>query len=285
MTTLLSIVIPVYKTEKYLVDSVNSILNQTYKNLEIILVDDGSPDSCPAICDEIASKDTRVQVIHKENGGLSSARNAGIDASTGEYILFLDSDDNLESFAIKDAVEIILDEESDAVYPNSYTKVIESTGEKTVSKHFNEADFNSDPKIFGLDILIGKGRAKRAHSVLYRNSILKDNNVCFLIGKISEDYFFNIDFLSVANKISMYKKPSLNYLKRNGSISTSYFENFFDTVLEMDDYALAFVEKLTFSVDEELLLLFEQPASVIAAKKVTATTASLFFVLTIVFPP
>ena len=90
---LMSVIISVYKVEDYLDKCVNSIVNQTYKNLEIILVDDGSPDNCPAMCDEWAKKDKRIKVIHKQNGGLSSARNAGLDICTGDYIMFVDSDD------------------------------------------------------------------------------------------------------------------------------------------------------------------------------------------------
>lgn len=92
---LISVIVPVYKVEKYLDRCVESIVNQTYKNLEIILVDDGSPDNCPQMCDEWSKKDKRIRVIHKKNGGLSDARNAGIDCATGEYISFVDSDDNL----------------------------------------------------------------------------------------------------------------------------------------------------------------------------------------------
>ena len=92
----ISVIVPVYKVEKYLDRCVESIVNQTYKNLEIILVDDGSPDNCPAICDAWANKDERIKVIHKENGGVSSARNRGIDAATGDYIGFVDSDDWIE---------------------------------------------------------------------------------------------------------------------------------------------------------------------------------------------
>ena len=93
---LISVIVPVYKVEPYLRQCLDSILAQTYKNLEIILVDDGSPDNCPAICDEYAKKDSRVTVIHKENGGLGSARNAGLDICHGEYIGFVDSDDWLD---------------------------------------------------------------------------------------------------------------------------------------------------------------------------------------------
>lgn len=93
---LISIVVPVYKTQQYLLKCIDSVLNQTYKNLELILVDDGSPDDCPRLCDEIAQMDQRVCVLHKRNGGVSSAKNAGIDAATGDYIGFVDSDDWIE---------------------------------------------------------------------------------------------------------------------------------------------------------------------------------------------
>lgn len=93
MPPLISVIIPVYKVEAYLPACVESVLAQTYSNLEIILVDDGSPDSCPGMCDGFAERDSRIQVIHKENGGLSSARNTGIDAARGDFLAFLDSDD------------------------------------------------------------------------------------------------------------------------------------------------------------------------------------------------
>ena len=93
MNDLISIIVPVYKVEAYLTACVESVLAQTYQNFELILVDDGSPDNCPSMCDEFAARDSRIRVIHKENGGLSSARNAGIDAANGTYLAFLDSDD------------------------------------------------------------------------------------------------------------------------------------------------------------------------------------------------
>ena len=90
-----SIIIPVYKVEAYIRECLDSVIRQTYKNLEIILVDDGSPDQCGQICDEYAQEDSRIQVIHKENAGVSAARNTGIDAATGTYMIFADSDDVL----------------------------------------------------------------------------------------------------------------------------------------------------------------------------------------------
>lgn len=94
---MISVIVPVYKSEKYLSDCVDSILNQTFCDLEVILVDDGSPDNCPEICDDYAKKDYRVKVIHKQNGGVSSARNAGLDIASGEYVAFVDSDDYLDA--------------------------------------------------------------------------------------------------------------------------------------------------------------------------------------------
>ena len=94
--SLISVIVPIYNVEKYLDRCVDSIINQTYKNLEIILVDDGSPDNCLAICDSWAEKDRRIKVIHKENGGVSSARNSALDIASGDYIGFVDSDDWIE---------------------------------------------------------------------------------------------------------------------------------------------------------------------------------------------
>lgn len=244
MEPLVSIVIPVYKTGKYLYSSVDSAIKQTYKNIEIILVDDGSPDECPALCDKIAAENENVAVIHKENGGLSSARNCGIEKAKGQYILFLDSDDTLAFDAIADMVEIARDENSDAVIPYSYYKVYENDDKKVISCHFTQEMFSSDPKEFALNILIGKGRARRSTAVLYDLRLIKQSGVRYPVGRISEDFFFNLSLFSVAGKISLYDKPSLNNLKRNGSISSSYYENFFDTVLEMDIEVEKFVNSL-----------------------------------------
>ena len=111
----ISVIVPVYKVEKYLRKCVDSIINQTYQNLEIILVDDGSPDNCPAICDEYAAKDSRVRVIHKENGGLGDARNAGLDACTGEYIGFVDSDDWIDANMYSDMATMMEEKNLDVV--------------------------------------------------------------------------------------------------------------------------------------------------------------------------
>lgn len=112
---LVSVIVPVYKVELYLERCLKSIISQTYKNLEIILVDDGSPDKCPEICDQYAEYDKRIKVIHKPNGGLSSARNAGIDVMNGEYVTFIDSDDFIPEDAIEKWVHYIKEYHADIV--------------------------------------------------------------------------------------------------------------------------------------------------------------------------
>lgn len=108
MKAMVSIIVPVYITKDYLRQCIESLLSQTYRSVEIILVDDGSPDECLALCDAYASKDKRIRVIHKENGGLSSAREAGIQHAHGDYIMVVDSDDWLEPDTVADCIEVAL---------------------------------------------------------------------------------------------------------------------------------------------------------------------------------
>ena len=159
MEDLISVVVPIYNVENYIKKCVDSILSQTYKNLEIILVDDGSPDNCPQICDEYAQKDNRIKVIHKENGGLSDARNAGIDISKGKFITFIDSDDYIEKDYVEVLYNSIKENASDmaigshkAIYDNG-TILNKETGEKSVldSKNVLERilyDENIDLNVF-----------------------------------------------------------------------------------------------------------------------------------------
>lgn len=111
----ISVIVPVYKTEKYLFRCVDSLRNQTLKDIEIILVDDGSPDNCPEICDEYTRQDSRIRVIHKENGGVSTARNAGLDAAQGDYITFVDSDDYVDTEMYEQMLTVAVEHNCDVV--------------------------------------------------------------------------------------------------------------------------------------------------------------------------
>ena len=132
----ISVIVPIYKVEKYLNKCIDSIINQTYKNLEIILVDDGSPDDCGKICDEYAKKDSRIKVIHKENSGVSSARNTGLDVVTGDYIGFIDSDDWINVDMYESMMKYLILENADVVRCGI---CVHENG-----KIFNEKDYDFD---------------------------------------------------------------------------------------------------------------------------------------------
>ena len=164
---LVSVIVPIYKVEQYLDACVKSIQEQTYKNLEIILVDDGSPDNCPVLCDEYAEKDERIKVIHKKNGGLSDARNAGIKVATGKYIYCVDSDDMIEPVAIEVAVERAEQENADIVIttvkkPSNKFDVIVGNGEEMFKIIFDRYCWEAWGKlilkdlVFDMEFPVGK---------------------------------------------------------------------------------------------------------------------------------
>ena len=166
---LVSVIVPIYNVEKYLEKCIESIVNQTYKNLEIILVDDGSPDNCPAICDEWAQKDSRIKVIHKKNGGLSSARNAGLEVSNGEYISFVDSDDWLDENTFEELLENN-DEQADFI---SFG-LLEEFDTETHQKLRADTVLYNQNEIFS-NILNDNGIAGYACNKLFKRSIIGDD--------------------------------------------------------------------------------------------------------------
>ncbi len=238
---LVSVVIPVYKVEKYLENSVHSIINQSYKNIEIILVNDGSPDLCPEICDDFALKYKNIKVIHKKNGGLSEARNFGISRANGEYILFLDSDDTLYSDTIEELIKKVIINKSDLAIPDRYIEIDELTNKRVEKLHFDKSGFITDPTKFAIDVMVGKGRAWRATALLYNTALIKNNNISFPVGYIAEDIVFNLQVMSKARKIAFYEGVTLNYLKRAGSITTSFQENKDQVFLFIDDQVKDFL--------------------------------------------
>lgn len=240
---LVSVVIPVYKVEKYLKQSVKSVIDSTYKNTQIILVDDGSPDNCPQICDEFASTHSNISVIHKENGGLSSARNAGIHIANGEYILFLDSDDTLCADAIEGMIISALQTNADIIMPDRYIKVFENTKEEKLVFHFDKECYINTPIDFAVEVMIGKGRAWRAHSLLYKHNVIKNNNINFPVGYTSEDIIFNLDVMIYAKNISFYPHSTIRYLKREGSITSSFDPDFINTIWFIDEKVKDFLIK------------------------------------------
>lgn len=213
MGSLISVIVPIYKVEKYLKKCVDSIINQTYKNLEIILVDDGSPDNCPKICDEYAKQDSRIKVIHKENGGLSDARNAGMKIATGDYISFIDSDDYISGDFIETLYTTMKTENSDIVecdivrFEDGTTPVIEK----------ENSDINSFSTEKGLSLLIAENKFhQHVWNKLYKSEIAL--KIPFAKGKLNEDEFWTYQIFGQAEIVTKINKPMYFYLQRSGSI-------------------------------------------------------------------
>lgn len=212
---LVSVIIPVYKVEKYLDRCIKSVVNQTYKDLEIILVDDGSPDNCPVMCDEWAKKDSRIKVVHKKNGGLSSARNAGLDICTGEYIMFLDSDDWYDIDTVELCVTHMLAMDSDV-------------GVFGIRRCSDDAII-SERAVFGEDVYKQMIEHLALESDAVWNKIFKRflwDNLRFEKGLIFEDRHAMVEIYVQTRKISCLANVYYNYYKNNsGSImSTIYFD-------------------------------------------------------------
>ena len=216
---LISIIVPIYNVEQFLDECIKSILEQTYKNLEVILCDDGSTDSCPQICDKYAKIDPRIHVVHKDNGGLSDARNAGIDIATGDYITFIDSDD----FINKNMISYL------------YNSLKENDADMACCQR-QEVDIKSLPiqkkRRFKTFILDGNKECMKsffcnsqmdtvAWGKLYKYSMFK--NVRYPVGKYNEDVFTTYKIVAQCKKIFVGKRQYYNYRIRPSSIMTSIF--------------------------------------------------------------
>ena len=251
----ISIVVPVYNVEKYLDKCVNSLTYQTLRDIEIILVDDGSPDKCPKMCDEYAKKDNRIQVIHKPNGGLSSARNAGLEFISGEYYMFVDSDDWLDEKACEDAYNEITKQFADCLM-FSYTKEF---GNHSIINHVFEKEhfvWNKEDvmnkfhrRLFGL---IGEELAcpqdgdliVSACMQLFRTDKFKD--IRFVDTKIigTEDCWYQILLYQHCDKFVYIDKPYYHYLRINdSSLTTKYNPHLYSRWQKLYDYMGEYIEK------------------------------------------
>ena len=193
MKSTISIIVPVYKVEPYLRDCLNSIIGQTYRNIEIIIVNDGSPDNCPAICDEYAQKDERVKVIHKENGGLSSARNAGLNIAKGDYICFVDNDDFIHPQYCEILLTGIQNTECSFCACKSFPFENESETKAFSTKLFEQKIFSRSTWIEYI-----KTTQMGVWNKIYRKDLF--NNIRFYEGKIHEDIMFCADLSNIVSK-------------------------------------------------------------------------------------
>lgn len=214
---LISIIVPVYNVEQYLEKCVDSIINQKYKNLEIILVDDGATDSSGKLCDELAKIDNRIKVYHKENGGLSDARNYGVERATGDYIGFVDSDDYIDSEMYEELYEAIKKENVDVVecnlkiiYPDRVELFTEQKYYNVYTKQEYLEEYLKIEKIFG-----------SACVRLIKSDVVK--KLKFPVGKLYEDTYYAYDLIEKVDSYVIMNNPYYNYLMRENSITNTKF--------------------------------------------------------------
>lgn len=244
----ISVIVPVYKVEKYLERCVKSIQKQIFTNLEIILVDDGSPDKCGSMCDEFAKTDSRIKVIHKENGGLSDARNVGIDVATGEYIVFVDSDDWIDRDMIALLYRVLKQYEADIAecsYRNIYKDKIQE--ETVCSGEIVEGD-----SVMALEGMLDWRYFKPvAWNKLYKKDVFKD--VRYPKGKLHEDEYTTYKYFYNANKLVYVDTSKYNYdRRREDSITGKKFRE--DNL----DACWAFRERIDFFYQNNVSKLYSK---------------------------
>lgn len=212
----ISIIVPVYQVEDVLERCIKSLINQTYENIEVILVDDGSTDKSSEICDEYSKKDSRVIAIHKKNGGLSDARNYGIKSSTGEYILFVDSDDYIEKDTCEKFTNFIKEKRPDIIAGNAIR--IEDT-KKILMSHSYYGDIMISGEEYLLKELSSKSMYMAAWLNLYKKDFLLENELLFKKGLLHEDEQFTPRTFLKANEVMGVNMYFYNYVIRNNSIT------------------------------------------------------------------
>ena len=218
----ISIIVPVYKVEKYLEKCVNSILEQTFTNFELILVDDGSPDGSGQICDAYATIDKRVRVIHQKNGGLSAARNAGLEKATGRYVGFIDSDDYIHPQMYEKLYEALQKNKADLsicnyAYVDNYGNI---DSEKQKKDHIITEVLNRERAFEKIDPLVeGYSFYVTAWNKLYKRDLFK--NIKFLEGHVHEDEYIVHHIFSLCSKIAIIEDILYMYVQRDGSIMSS----------------------------------------------------------------
>ena len=234
---LVSVIVPIYNVEAYLERCVESILQQTYKHIEIILVDDGSPDRCGSMCEEYAQKDNRIKVLHKENGGLSDARNAGLEMAKGKYVLFVDSDDLIKKELVESCVQTAEKNSSDIVIFD-FNRVEENEEIVTTMEIEKSGTYTleSEPRIlFGSPSAVNK---------LFRRDLFIKTGIRFPVGKYYEDLGTIPKLLLLADKIDYIKKSYYDYMIRSGSIMTAAkFEKNYEDRTEMLNGILDFYKE------------------------------------------
>ena len=221
----ISVIVPIYNVEQYLRKCIDSIINQTYKNLEIILVDDGSTDGSGEICNKYEQQDERIRVIHKKNGGAADARNKGLEVITGKFVSFVDSDDWIEYNFYENMIEQAIKYNADIVVSN-YNYVSDNGDIICRYEKNDKVRYNTEE---AMNEMIHDGFIQAViWNKLYLKSCIKD--IRFKVGKICEDEFFTYKIIANAKEVVYNSKPLYFYRKREGSVMNKYKLNRLDGV-------------------------------------------------------
>lgn len=234
---MISVIVPVYNVEKYLERCVKSIAAQTYKDLEILLIDDGSTDKSGKMCDDFQQTDSRIKAFHKQNGGLSDARNYGIEHSAGEFISFVDSDDYIDEKMLETLHRLITENDADLAVCSAMD-VFEGK-EVTQVKEIKEFNLN---KVQSYKYMLRGDGIPSACNKLYKRQTVGD--VRFPVGKLYEDGFFTPQILKRVEKTAVTSKPMYYYFRRADSITTKPFRKGDLDVIEAYDKCVKQVKEL-----------------------------------------
>ena len=247
---LFSVIVPVYKVEEYLNQCVDSVLEQNFKDIEIILVDDGSPDSCPEICDEYSEKYDCVKVLHKKNGGLSDARNAGIEVAVGEYLIFLDSDDYWEGkYCLKDVINSINNYNPDAIIYCLKNYISESEKFIAVNTEYDYDLISKGDRDTVLKYLFENRKFPGvAWRVVVKRELVMSKNIRFINGIVGEDYDWLFNVFFKAKSFGAVSTPFYIYRKyRSGSITVTADIKNIDGILFTLDKWIKILEDKSFN--------------------------------------
>ena len=234
---LVSIIIPIYNAEEYLDDCINTVRNQTYKDLEIILINDGSTDQSLDICKRHDSEDDRIILIDKKNGGVSAARNIGLDIMSGDYLLLVDSDDYVELNIVERLLDMQREKNADLIMYGEYIHYV-LLDKVVISAHEGETFYQKEDIASILPILIEDESLNVPGNKFYKSSIIKDHNIKFDESvSMGEDLIFNYAVANNINSFFMTSECLYHYMKRDGdSLTAKLTPNKYKTLKYVSDY-------------------------------------------------
>ena len=237
-----SIIVPIYNVEKYLDRCMQSLMNQTLKDIEIIMVDDESPDNCPKMCDEYARRDERVKVIHKQNAGLGYARNSGLEIATGEYIAFVDSDDYVELSAYERMYNSVNKHKADTIFSGIKTETAPGVWREEETEGLESVLNKGEAYQFVLGMVANSPYVKeeRSHSMsvwhsLYKKEIIDKYNLCFVSEReyVCEDIPFQVDFLTRCHSMVVLPFVCYYYCLNGASLTATFKQDKFEKYVKL----------------------------------------------------